>query len=509
MRISKKVWNGYISALRKVNEKAGAEMKAFLDAHDWQISRDERKACIDFAYALSTKYGEAAGEIACQMYDKMAGTAVKTLPAAEPAATATYAETAKAINGTMKTGNVEVVAGAVSRLVKMAGVDTTMKNAIRDHAEWAWIPVGDTCAFCITLASRGWQPASRSQLKGNHAEHIHANCDCTFAIRFDGDTDVDGYDPEKYLKMYQEADPNGSSKDKINAMRRAFYAENKGSGVTDLGGSSAEDLISAKWTGDKISKSLKGDYSEFEDRVNESESKKLYAKYGEAPTYTKDRSGYYSPGGDAVHYELTKREGMHKFSTFAHETGHMFDRHIGRAKTLKWTEVDAINKKCIIGSGMRDTIRPLPSNSDEFLAALRSDMDALRPKLGDLKKDFLATAERRNASHGVQDTLDGFFSTQDKGIFPWGHGNRYYNRVYNKQFVAFGNEKNLKEVFSELGYDSSNLTKTKRLSRIYETASEAWANISSADVCGGIELDYIKKYMPKTYKAYINIIKEL
>ena len=84
---------------------------------------------------------------------------------------------------------------------------------------------GDTCAFCITLASRGWQSASKQAIKNGHAEHIHANCDCTYAVRFGHDVDVEGYNPSAYYKMYQNAD-GGSPKAKINAMRREFYAEN-------------------------------------------------------------------------------------------------------------------------------------------------------------------------------------------------------------------------------------------------------------------------------------------
>ena len=109
----------------------------------------------------------------------------------------------------------------VSRLVKRAGADTTLKNAVRDGAEWAWAPHGDTCPFCITLASNGWQKASSKVLKGGHAEHIHANCDCEFAIRFDHSTTVAGYDPEKYLRQYRAA---GSD---VNAMRRIDYAARK------------------------------------------------------------------------------------------------------------------------------------------------------------------------------------------------------------------------------------------------------------------------------------------
>ena len=111
--------------------------------------------------------------------------------------------------------------GRVSRLVKRAGADTTLKNAVRDGAEWAWVPHGDTCPFCITLASNGWQKASSKVLKGGHADHIHANCDCEFAIRFDHNTTVAGYDPDKYLKQYRDAGGD------INKMRRVNYAANK------------------------------------------------------------------------------------------------------------------------------------------------------------------------------------------------------------------------------------------------------------------------------------------
>ena len=83
------------------------------------------------------------------------------------------------------------------------------------------MPHGDTCPFCITLASNGWQKASQKLLKGGHAEHIHANCDCEFAVRFRSDTTVAGYDPDKYYRQYREAGGD------INKMRRIDYAARK------------------------------------------------------------------------------------------------------------------------------------------------------------------------------------------------------------------------------------------------------------------------------------------
>ena len=157
------------------------------------------------------------------------------VPAAEPAATASYGEVARMVSAT-KDQNPANLPNGVSRLVKRAGADTTLKNVIRDGAEWAWVPHGDTCPFCITLASNGWQKASKKLLKGGHAEHIHAKCDCEFAVRFRSDTTVAGYDPDKYYRQYREAggDINkmrridyAANRERINAQKRAAYAARK------------------------------------------------------------------------------------------------------------------------------------------------------------------------------------------------------------------------------------------------------------------------------------------
>ena len=226
MQISWKTWLKYIDKLRKVDDKATAMVEDWIENHGFPQNREQTNQLIDFAYFVSEKYGEAAAALATQMYDEIAKAQNATVPPAVPAPTPEIGEVAKAINGTLKTGNKEIVSSSIGRLVKRTGVDTTQQNALRDGAEWAWIPHGDTCAFCITLASRGWQRASKNALKNGHAEHIHANCDCTYAIRFDSRSNVEGYDPQKYLDMYENAD-GFTPKAKINALRREFYEENK------------------------------------------------------------------------------------------------------------------------------------------------------------------------------------------------------------------------------------------------------------------------------------------
>ena len=231
-RITTTAWRNYIGKLRRISDRASNEMLAMITKLSNQYNEgiitleEYENAAIDYAYALATKYGEASGAMACEMYDAIAELQGANVPPAVPAKTATMGETAKAVKGTMKTGNVNIVADATGRLVKMAGVDTMQQNALRDGAEWAWIPVGDTCAFCLTLASRGWQKASKNAIKNGHAEHVHANCDCTYAVRFDDSLNVQGYDPDKYLDMYYDADVS-TPQERINALRREFYNENK------------------------------------------------------------------------------------------------------------------------------------------------------------------------------------------------------------------------------------------------------------------------------------------
>lgn len=215
MQITTRTWNNYIARLSRLNEAAGQKMREYIRLH----GTDDTEALISYAYAVTTRYGEGSAELACQMYDALAEAQGVTLPAAEPAPTATYGEVTGMVKATQDSP--PSLQQGVSRMVKQAGADTTAHNAIRDGAEWAWVPHGDACPFCRMLASNGWQRASKNLLKKGHAQHIHANCDCEFAIRFDHRTTVAGYDPEKYLAQYNAAGGD------INAMRRIDYAARK------------------------------------------------------------------------------------------------------------------------------------------------------------------------------------------------------------------------------------------------------------------------------------------
>ena len=218
--LSESVFNAYVAKMRQLNVKAATEMQSYID----QFGFDNMTYLVNKAYQIATKYGEGAGDLACLTYDMLAKQQGAKVLSAVPAETATYSETWGAVQGSLNEGE-NKVADAVSRLVKQAGADTIMQNAARDHAEMAFVPVGQTCAFCLMLASRGWEYVGRNAK--SHAAHIHANCDCQYMVRFKPDEGVAGYDPDRYKKIYYDADPGGSSKDKINAIRRMQYAEQK------------------------------------------------------------------------------------------------------------------------------------------------------------------------------------------------------------------------------------------------------------------------------------------
>ena len=274
-------WMKYRDVLNKINEAAADTVRdAVFNIHGkWKgvgLGKIPREELIEYAYALATKYGEASAAAAAEMFEKAAFVQGGTAFEAIPAETASFNEVAKTVNGVLKRSqNVNELAGAISRLVKRTGCDTSLQNAARYNkkykkrrnsgAQFAWIPSGDTCPFCLMLASNGWKNQTIGA-EEKHAEHIHANCDCAYMVRFNDSFSVDGYDPEKYQEMFDNVEGDTweekvnsmrrqqyeQNKDKINAQKRAAYAERK------------ETILAAQSDGDSVQPlSIKGDFLDF------------------------------------------------------------------------------------------------------------------------------------------------------------------------------------------------------------------------------------------------------
>lgn len=227
-----KAWKAYSKRQRAQRELAFREMREFvLDAVADGVGI---RAIQAQAVRIAMRNGAASAALACEWYEavaKAAGVAVERaapVVVANPGRIAVLVEKAAPL---VDVGDVEGFAtacgSAVASEVKRSASATMGANARRDGAEFAWIPQGDeTCAFCITLASNGWVRAKKSTAMGDHEEHIHPNCDCEFAIRFGDEGGVEGYNPKEFSEKYSNAE-GGTSKEKINSIRRDLYAKNK------------------------------------------------------------------------------------------------------------------------------------------------------------------------------------------------------------------------------------------------------------------------------------------
>lgn len=230
---------------------------------------------------------------------------------------------------------------------------------------------------------------------------------------------------------------------------------------------------------------------------------RLYSEYADRieKVNLKDKGGAYQSASSTLNFTYPKYADMNKYGTLAHEYGHFFDDKV-EFDGLHFKEIEAVQKV----TGLHATFKNVASSSDEFLAAMRSDKVHINSIMtADAKADLIA----HNASSGVQDAIDGLFT---KSRLCWGHGEKYYNRKYAAveymdKVLKSSLKKKLQQVYNDLGLDASNQSKTKSICRQYEAASEAWANIMSAEVCGGESLEYVKKYLPNSYETMLNILK--
>ena len=236
-RVSRKAWDTYTKRLMAQRNEARDVAYSWVMRHVDFASDEVMKRCRRMMVEASIYHGRATSALAAAWFDQLAmAEGAKTAKAvavndpvqlrARRMGIASNAALPKLLAGD-KEGFARAIASAVAADVKRQATNTVMLNAQKNGAEYAWIPGGDeTCAFCIALAANGWQPAAKATAMGAHADHIHDNCMCEFAIRFDKSTDYGSYDAQKYADMYSDADGRGS-KDKINSIRRDLYAENK------------------------------------------------------------------------------------------------------------------------------------------------------------------------------------------------------------------------------------------------------------------------------------------
>ena len=93
-----------------------------------------------------------------------------------------------------------LLSNETSRQMKMANERTMINNARRDPAKPKYCIVAGpgACAWCVMRASNGYQSPKKATVDSHHG------CVCAAVQVYPGQK-VEGYDPEKYERMYYDA----------------------------------------------------------------------------------------------------------------------------------------------------------------------------------------------------------------------------------------------------------------------------------------------------------------
>lgn len=126
--------------------------------------------------------------------------------------------------------------------------ETGSANLWRDYergmvaGKWARVPVGETCAWCLMLASQGAWYLTKESALGKESGHYHDGCNCIAVYHSDPD-DIPNYSKlAQYKKMYYDAentrvkgDYSDDLRDRINRAKEnhAKAVKDYEEGITD------------------------------------------------------------------------------------------------------------------------------------------------------------------------------------------------------------------------------------------------------------------------------------
>ena len=205
----------FADANRNIRALVLAELAVLWRALDTQDADGTRDALLEAVPLLVAAYGEVAATVAADFYDELRDAArVAGRFSAIPVGGFDVEELAGQIRwsvGPLYSGNPDPAAALgrlelqVDEFTLQQGRETIAASASRDPAKprWARVPMGDTCKWCITLASRG--PVYRSAESAGDGRKFHGKCDCQATPIWPNDPLPEGYDPDALYQQYRDA----------------------------------------------------------------------------------------------------------------------------------------------------------------------------------------------------------------------------------------------------------------------------------------------------------------
>ncbi len=205
----------FADANRDIRTLVLAELLVLWQALDTQDADATRDALLAAVPLLVAAYGEVAATVAADFYEEMRDAArvvgrFTVVPVADLDAEGLAGQIRWSVSPLYsRTPDPAAALGRLEQKVDeftlQHGRDTIAANVARDPVKprWARVPVGATCALCLTLASRG--ATYRSKESAGGASKYHGHCDCTPAPFFPNDPYPEGYDPDALFEQYNAA----------------------------------------------------------------------------------------------------------------------------------------------------------------------------------------------------------------------------------------------------------------------------------------------------------------
>ena len=165
MQISKDEWDLYLDALKLARDRASSELADYMETLDFESNPEAAYGAVTAkAYELVQKYGNASATLASIMYDEISAAQHVVVPPAVPAMPAAPETVASIVSDVLSASATEEafkhnIVQAIASETKRSAEDTMLQNANRDGAKFAWVCIGDTCAFCRIVST---PPTSRS-----------------------------------------------------------------------------------------------------------------------------------------------------------------------------------------------------------------------------------------------------------------------------------------------------------------------------------------------------------
>lgn len=193
------------------NQLTEAAVDELMDYLYEGISREE---VVEIAAEIAGKYAMLGEELGAQWYDLCTSLAgIKAEPAiVEPVSPERMSAWARA-TFTGETIAKEFVRSFIQDIINDSIRETGSANLHRDYergiakGKWCRVPVGDTCAWCMMLASNGaYYLSKESAIIAADGDKYHNHCDCKPVYHADAN-DIQGYSKlATYKRKYYDAD---------------------------------------------------------------------------------------------------------------------------------------------------------------------------------------------------------------------------------------------------------------------------------------------------------------